>query len=63
MCGRCNACNCVLNEEELSTRWPGTNTFIDLCFSCIAKSDDDWEPDVPNQQLELFDGDDYERMV
>ena len=55
MSGRCKACNCILNEDELAYKYPGTSEYTELCFSCMAKSDDDYEPDDYSQQLELFE--------
>jgi hypothetical protein len=36
MSSRCKACNVVLFEEELKTKWPGTQEFTDLCTHCMT---------------------------
>lgn len=30
----------------MTQKLPGTSNYTELCFSCIAKSDDDYEPDL-----------------
>ena len=35
MSGRCKSCNVVLFEEELTTKYPGTNEYTELCFKCL----------------------------
>ena len=46
MSGRCVSCNAILSEDEMTAKWPDTNVYVDLCFECIYKSDDDFEPTV-----------------
>lgn len=52
MSGRCRSCNCILSEDEMTYKWPGTETYSDLCFECISKSELD-EPDDP-MDIELI---------
>lgn len=35
MCGRCKSCNVPLFEEELTSKYPGTNEYTELCFKCL----------------------------
>ena len=51
MSGRCKACNSVLDESEMTTKWPGTDEFCDLCGHCLDKVTDDsedtfWDTDM-----------------
>ncbi len=39
MSGRCKACNVILNEQELTTKDPVTEQYMDLCISCKFISD------------------------
>ena len=39
MSGRCRGCNCILTEDELTTKWPNTNEYLDLCFGCVSSSE------------------------
>ena len=32
---RCRACDCVLTEQELVTKWPGTTDYADMCMTCL----------------------------
>ena len=40
MAGRCKACNSVLTEQELKTKYPDTNTYTELCDKCSDLSDE-----------------------
>jgi RNA polymerase subunit RPABC4/transcription elongation factor Spt4 len=41
MSGRCKACNIILNEDEMTQKWPGTDDYCDLCNQCLRLSDPD----------------------
>ncbi len=45
MCGRCRSCDCVLSDDEMVNKWPGTLEYTDLCFTCLSMCSDDseWE--------------------
>ena len=38
MSGRCKACNVVMTEDELTSVYPGSNEYLDLCFRCLNLS-------------------------
>jgi len=38
MSGRCRSCNSILDEQEIKTKWPGTNDYTNLCFNCLPDS-------------------------
>ena len=40
MAGRCKACNSILTEQELKTKYIGTNTYTELCDRCSDLSDE-----------------------
>ncbi|HMU97838.1 MAG TPA: hypothetical protein PKA15_03535 [Chitinophagales bacterium] len=40
MAGRCKACNSILTEQELKTKYIGTNTYTELCDKCSDISDE-----------------------
>lgn len=47
MSGRCKACNVILDEFEMTRKWPSaenTNDYCDLCTHCLKASEDDYEP-------------------
>lgn len=51
MSGRCRSCNCILTDDEMTTKWPGTTEYTELCFTCLSKcsgEDDDsfWSDDL-----------------
>ena len=35
MCGRCKSCNVELYDDELTTKYPGSSEYVDLCFRCL----------------------------
>lgn len=35
MSGRCKSCNVTLFEEELTTKYPNSDEYTELCFSCL----------------------------
>lgn len=35
MSGRCKACDVILFEQELTTKYPGSNQYTELCFQCL----------------------------
>lgn len=35
MSGRCKSCNTELYDDELTSKYLGTNEYIDLCFRCL----------------------------
>lgn len=39
MCGRCNACNTTLTDDELTTVDTLTGKYTELCFGCRFISD------------------------
>ena len=54
MSGRCKSCNCVLSEDEMVHKWPGTPEYSDLCFTCMSLMEDEqdnwWdEVDILNE--------------
>lgn len=48
MSGRCRSCNCILDEFEMGSKWPGTVEFTNMCFTCQEKCDPNFEDDVLN---------------
>lgn len=46
MSGRCRSCNVILNEDEMTTKWPGTTEYTDLCFTCLNKCSGEEEDDI-----------------
>lgn len=38
MSGRCKSCDSILDEQEIKTKWPGTNEYTDLCFNCLPSA-------------------------
>lgn len=51
MTGRCISCNCVLDEYEMTTKWSGTLEYTNMCFSCMDKSDPNYEEDTLNLEF------------
>ncbi len=53
MSGRCKSCNTVLYDEELTSKYPGTNEYTELCFSCldIALDPDSVQDDYPQGSM------------
>jgi hypothetical protein len=52
--GRCKSCDDILDEVEMTRRWPGSNDFCELCGRCLAASEEDYEYDP----LDDFDNED-----
>ena len=50
MSGRCRSCDSVLTDDEMVAKWPGTISYIDMCFVCLSKSEIE-EPDQMNLDL------------
>lgn len=51
MSGRCKSCNCILEDQEMASKWPGTDEFTELCFVCLSKcsgeiDEDFWSDDL-----------------
>ena len=38
MSSRCKACNSILTEVELISKYITTQTYIDICHNCIDKT-------------------------
>jgi hypothetical protein len=55
MSGRCKACNVILTEDELTSKYPGSNEFIELCFKCL-----DMGTEGEEEFDDLFDEENYE---
>ena len=53
MSGRCESCNVVLFEEELTTKDQVTGQYLELCFRCqdIAENPDSVVDEYPNGQM------------
>lgn len=35
MSGHCKSCDVILYDDEMATKWPGTDEYVDLCHSCL----------------------------
>lgn len=57
MSGRCKSCNVELYEEELKTKWPNSDEYLDLCFACAEIALD---PDSVNDYYDTPVNDHYE---
>lgn len=44
MSGRCKSCNTILTDDEMVAKYPNSEEYCDLCFSCQMKSTDEFEP-------------------
>lgn len=51
MTGRCIACNCVLDDFEMTSKWPGTLDYTNMCFTCQDKADPNYEEDTLNLEF------------
>ncbi len=51
MSGRCRACNCVLTDDEMVSKWPGTTEYTELCFPCLSTCDSDSDDSFWSEDL------------
>jgi len=54
MAGRCQSCNTILDEQEIKTKWPGTNQYTNLCYNCLTPALEalyEVEKETPDEQL------------
>jgi len=51
MSGRCQSCNCILDDFEMTAKWPGTLEYTNMCFTCQDKADPNYEDDVLNLEF------------
>lgn len=50
MSGRCKSCDCVLSDDEMTAKYPETNQYIDMCFSCLSLSENSQDFDDVNYE-------------
>ncbi len=36
MSGRCKACNVVLNDDEMTMKYPDDGSYVELCMRCLG---------------------------
>ena len=53
MSGRCKSCDCILFEDEMKTKWPESDEYVDLCNRCLEIALD------PDSVDDYYDTDDY----
>lgn len=45
MSGRCKACNAVMTEDEMKTKYMDSNEYVELCTFCLREDDFDDDPE------------------
>lgn len=45
MSGRCKACNAVMTEDEMKTKYADSNEYVELCTFCLREDDFDDDPE------------------
>jgi len=51
---RCDCCGKILNTQEATRRFKASNTFVDMCNSCLSTIEDDVE--VTDGNSDDFEG-------